>query len=63
MALYFDADPNEIMRRERAPEQGIDYLHAKQALFKEKISEWNLITIDANRKKEEIAKQVETLAS
>lgn len=62
-AFYFDASPEAIMSRERAPEQGIDYLRAKQSLFKQKLSDWNMVTIDANRQKEEIFEQVETLAS
>lgn len=53
-AFYFDANPEEIMRRERAPEQGLKYLQKKQELFKQKISEWNLIVIDANRDKNQI---------
>ncbi|MGB5018251.1 MAG: hypothetical protein WBO66_00805, partial [Candidatus Moraniibacteriota bacterium] len=58
MALYFDADPNEIMRRERAPEQGINYLRAKQKLFNQKISEWHMITVDANRDKDTIFQEI-----
>lgn len=57
-ALYLDANPDEIMKRERAPEQGIDYLRAKQTLFKEKIPEWNMIPIDANREKEFIFQEI-----
>lgn len=63
MALYFDVAPETIMSRERAPEQGIDYLRTKQSLFHQKLSDWNMIAIDANRDKKEISKQVETLAS
>ncbi len=62
-ALYLDANPDEIMERERAPEQGTDYLRAKQTLFKERISEWNMIPIDANREKgiifEEIIQKIQ----
>ena len=57
-ALYFDADPTIIMSRERAPEQGIDYLRAKQSLFKQKLSEWSMITINANRDKETIFQEI-----
>ena len=46
------------MRRERAPEQGIDYLRAKQSLFKQKLSEWSMITINANRDKETIFQEI-----
>ncbi|MBP7822550.1 MAG: hypothetical protein KA034_01920 [Candidatus Moranbacteria bacterium] len=57
-AFYLDANPDEIMRRERAPEQGIDYLRAKQSLFKQKLSEWSMITINANRDKETIFQEI-----
>lgn len=53
-AFYFDINPEEIMRRERAPEQGLEYLRKKQELFKQKIAEWNMIVIEANRDKEQI---------
>jgi thymidylate kinase len=54
VAFYFDVNPETIMSRERAPEQGIDYLRAKQDLFKQKLASWNLTLIDANRKKEDV---------
>lgn len=57
-ALYLDIDPETVMSRERMPEQGIDYLRAKTELFKQKISQWNLIVIDANGKKEEVSDSV-----
>jgi len=57
-AFYFDIDPEAIMSRDRAPEQGIDYLRAKQSLFNQKLSEWSMITIDAHRDKETIFKDI-----
>lgn len=54
IALYFDIAPEMIMTRANAPEQGIEYLRAKTDLFRQKISEWNLIVIDANRDKETV---------
>ncbi|MEK9151109.1 MAG: hypothetical protein AAB547_00580 [Patescibacteria group bacterium] len=53
-ALYLDISPDTIMSRERAPEQGIEYLRAKQGLFQQKIKDWNMIVIDAHGKKEDI---------
>jgi thymidylate kinase len=58
MAFYFDASPESIMSRERAPEQGVDYLRAKRKLFKEKLSTWNMIPIDANKSKEAIFAEI-----
>lgn len=51
--LYFDISPEAIMARERVPEQGIDYLRDKMQLFKEKITEWNMIVINAEKNKED----------
>ncbi len=58
LAFFLDIDPSIVMTRDRAPEQGIDYLRAKTALFKEKISDWNLISIRADRPKEIIAAEI-----
>ena len=53
-AFYFDLDPNIIMSRERIPEQGVEYLQAKQALFKTKTDSWNMHVLTADRPKEPI---------
>lgn len=58
LAFYLDIDPEEILTRDRIPEQGIEYLHAKRALFKKKITDWNLIVINADRPKETIASDI-----
>lgn len=58
VAFYFYASPENIMSRENPPEQGIDYIRAKQELFKEKISLWNIIVIDANKDKETIFQEI-----
>ena len=63
LAFYFDIAPEAIMSRDRAPEQGIDYLRTKQSLFNQKLSEWNMITIDASRDKETIFKDITNMAS
>jgi thymidylate kinase len=57
-AFYFDLAPEMIMSRERAPEQGIDYLRAKQDLFNQRLISWNLIPIDASKDKEFIFSQI-----
>ena len=52
IAFYFDLDPQIILSRERTPEQGIEYLHAKQSLFRAKVSSWNMHVLAADRPKE-----------
>lgn len=61
IALYFDLPPEVIMSRERAPEQGIDYLKAKMLLFNQKISSWNMVTINANRDRDTIQQDIQKL--
>lgn len=58
LALYFDLTPETIMSRERAPEQGIEYLRAKQKLFSQKLTSWNMIVIDASRDKDSVYSDV-----
>ncbi|MBP5993691.1 MAG: hypothetical protein KA731_02165 [Candidatus Moranbacteria bacterium] len=62
-AFYFDLAPEAIMSRDRAPEQGIDYLRTKQSLFNQKLSEWDMITIDASLDKETIFKDITNMVS
>lgn len=57
-AFYMDVSPEAIMARVRPPEQGIEYLQAKTRLFKAKMSEWHMISIDANRDKETIFQEI-----
>ena len=57
-AFYFDIAPEVIMSRERAPEQGIEYLRAKADLYKQKVSAWNMHIINANQEKERVFQQI-----
>lgn len=58
LAFYFDISPEIIMSRERAPEQGIDYLRAKQELFRKKLIDWNMYSIAANKDKEAVFQEI-----
>jgi len=53
-AFYLKVDPEKIMQRERKPDQGTQYLVAKDKLFANKIKDWNMIVVDGTKKKEEI---------
>ena len=46
-AFYLELSPEAILRRERVPEQGMEYLRAKIALFEKKKAALGLVTIDA----------------
>lgn len=58
VAFYFNASPEAIMSRDRAPEQGIDYLRAKQTLFNQRLSDWKMVTINADQEKEEVFEEI-----
>lgn len=56
--FYCDLSPETIMSRDRVPEQGIDYLRTKMALFKKRALQWNLIMIDAEKDKEVVFQDI-----
>lgn len=62
-AFYIDAKPETIMQRERKPDQGLEYLVAKEKLFSDKIKKWNMIVIDGEKNKEEIFNEIITTLS
>ena len=55
-AFYMDISPEQIMKRDRKPDQGIRYLKDKIALFKGHTKSWNMQVIDAQQEKEAIFK-------
>lgn len=59
-AFYLDADPQAIMQRDRAPEQGMKYLQKKKELLDAFFQEQNLTVIDGNKSKEEIFTEIKT---
>jgi dTMP kinase len=59
-AFYLQTEPAEIAKRERVPEQGMDYLNKKKILLDEAATIWNLQVIDGNRGKEEIFNNIKS---
>ncbi|OGI25448.1 MAG: hypothetical protein A3J76_02130 [Candidatus Moranbacteria bacterium RBG_13_45_13] len=53
-AFYLKVSPEKIMRRERKPDQGMEYLVAKGKIFAEKMKGWGMIVLDGKKSKEEI---------
>lgn len=58
VAFYLKVYPESIMQRDRMPDQGMEYLKAKEKLFEEKIKNWNMATIDGEKNKDEIFKSI-----
>ncbi|MFZ2193425.1 MAG: hypothetical protein WAV31_04245 [Candidatus Moraniibacteriota bacterium] len=59
-AIYLQADPQIIMSRDRKPDQGIDYLKNKKALYDKKTLDWNLKIINGNQEKEAIFEKIKS---
>lgn len=53
-AFYIDIKPEIIMQRERKPDQGIEYLAAKEKIYEKKVKDWGMIVLDGEKNKEEI---------
>ena len=58
VAFYFAVSPKTVMSRQNAPEQGIEYLRAKQKLFQNKITDWKMIVINADQSQEAIFQEI-----
>lgn len=58
-AFYLDVSPEAVMARVRPPEQGMEYLEAKSRLYKVKLADWHMISIDADRDKEAIFEEIQ----
>lgn len=54
LAIYLQADPEIIARRERKPDQGLEYLKAKKNIFEAKAKKWDMEIIDGNKQKEDV---------
>ena len=61
IAVYLKTDPEIIMRRERIPDQGLEYLNAKNELYSNAPENWSLVTIDGNRDKNIIFEEIRNL--
>lgn len=58
-AFYLRITPEEILKRDRVPEQGLEYLRKKfDILEQKKEASWNLKTVDASRDKTAISDDI-----
>ncbi len=58
LAIYLETSPEEIMRRERVPDQGVEYLQKKKELYDAHATAWNMKIINGNRDKAEIFEEI-----
>ena len=59
-AFFLSVSPDVVMRRERAPEQGLQYLRDKQELFVEASRLWDFVTIDAGQDLDRVTTAINT---
>lgn len=60
-AFYLRITPEEILQRDRIPEQGLEYLRKKFDILEQKKSDWHLTKIDASPTKEDIFQRIERI--
>lgn len=60
-AFYLDTDPRTIMRRDRVPDQGLEYLETKKKLLDEYTPIFGLTTVNGNKSKEKIFTEITTI--
>lgn len=59
-AFFLSVDPDRVIERERAPEQGLQYLRDKHELFSEASTLWSFVTIDASQDPTNVTAQINT---
>lgn len=63
IAIYLQTDPEIIMKRDRKPDQGIEYLKTKKELYDSKYTNWNMKLINGNQEKENILENIKKIIS
>lgn len=61
LSIYLQADPNLIMRRERKPEQGSQYLIDKKDIYDKFASIFEMKIVNGNRSQEDVREEIKTL--
>lgn len=59
LSIYLEANPKLIMDRDRAPEQGLQYLLDKKKIYDKYASLFEMKVLDGNKDKEEIQKEIQ----
>ena len=58
-AFYLRITPEEVLKRDRVPEQGSEYLERKFDILEERKKNWHLIEIDASLGREAVSKSIQ----
>lgn len=61
LAIYLQTYPQNIMSRERVPDQGLEYLEDKKKLYDKYAASWNMKIVDGNRDKHEIFAEIKKI--
>jgi thymidylate kinase len=62
-AFHINIKPEIIMQRERKPDQGMEYLRAKEKLFSRKIKDWDMIVLNGEMSKDDIFSEIKSKAN
>jgi thymidylate kinase len=52
--FFLKVPPQIIMRRERKPDQGLEYLVAKEKLYENRAKDWGMMVLDGERSREDV---------
>ncbi|NTW14891.1 MAG: hypothetical protein HGA38_00805 [Candidatus Moranbacteria bacterium] len=61
LSFFLDIDPESVMRRDNAPEQGIEYVRAKRDRFRTHITDWGFRVLDADREKNDLSAEIKEI--
>lgn len=57
-AFYLRITPEEILKRDRIPEQGLEYLRKKFDILEQKKSDWHLMEINASLERNTLSEKI-----
>jgi thymidylate kinase len=60
LAFYIRVKPESIMQRERKPDQGMEYLVAKERIYESRLKGWNMIEINGGSSKGEVFEDIKS---
>jgi thymidylate kinase len=60
ISIYLQTSPETIMRRDRVPDQGLEYLQKKKEIYDKMAVEWKMKVVDGNRDKNVIFEEIKS---
>jgi len=57
-AFFIRINPEIIMQRERKPDQGLEYLIAKEKIYKNRTKDWKMIVVNGENDKKDVGEEI-----